>query len=123
MNSLCHLVYEFVFSVFIIDVLFVYQAILLSVDGDAQNHVRHKRAYNGFEIMADNIPYIVFLSINMRSESSCIEVFCTGTLVHPRHVLTLKNCLDRDGFDNVEYSNMKVSIRSNFFLFYYWYKI
>lgn len=64
---------------------------------DSRSAQRNKRAFGGSEAPTGKYAFIVFLRTAQRSypraKDKCSERACTGTLVHPRFVLTTNFCV------------------------------
>lgn len=64
---------------------------------DGRPAPRNKRAFGGSEAAAGKYAFIVFLRTALRpyprAKDKCSERTCTGTLVHPRFVLTTNFCV------------------------------
>lgn len=69
----------------------------VSGPGDSQSAPRNKRAFSGNEAPSGKYTFIVFLRTALRpysrAKDKCSERACTGTLVHPRFVLTTNFCV------------------------------
>lgn len=66
-------------------------------DTNVDNHFRYKRMSGGSEVVSDKFPFIVHIRTKIPStkinKGPCYEKLCTGTLIHPKLVLTHFNCL------------------------------
>lgn len=66
-------------------------------DTSLDNHLRYRRVSGGSEVVDDKFPYVVHIRTKSPTSSlnhgPCLEKLCTGTLIHPRLVLTHSNCI------------------------------
>jgi len=82
---------------------------------DDGQHRLNKRFYKGKEVSDNQYPYIVFLkSFLYNSDADCVQKMCTGTLIHPRFVITLNNCVNNSRFNADSKSETRVSENVNF---------
>lgn len=95
MNFLHYSVFKLLFAILIIYICVYNQVVISQRHIWSQNHTRPKRVLNGTVIKNEMFSYVVFLKSVHYKEYFCQEKLCTGTLIHPRFVLTTYSCINQ----------------------------